>query len=574
MQVELSLNLGPYVDYSSSVDVDSLKRNVSLNGENDPQRSQTGEIEVFGAAYTLVYNNLINSANLYSNAIYVRVIDTDCTGSQYDFRIDNRNLRWCDNNECRLRFSMDEYAPELDCIKNTAIADNTNGDFQQYPVSGNPHPRFRYCDVLKPTWFFGIMVTFFNSIDLLILSINLLINSLNIIITSLGFGPLNNIPFTYDKFTGCDRGWPAPFIRTYIDNVCDICGVNVGPSTDPVHFDTADPLNPLAFNHYYNSTLLTAYTKKGVAMVGAQDYIPNNRPSWTLFTMMSKIKDMWNARWYLKGGNLYFHRKDLISDLIYGSTYGIDLTGTDGDNVLGDVCFSWNGQGKPRRIYVKYSPDATDNIGNELLARFNGEYLDTSGNPNYTADVEVPLTDFGAPAFVLDGQDTLYDANIVNAIGAVLSGFNFKGCLKTQGDTLALAKVLVYDDNTPIDDARAVSQPWTTYIGCEEFADDTGGFFPVTTSDLEVFNYPMSFSPCQDTINPDTNLWPYWEIEKPDPAKKTNIGFEFKLQYCCAYNTLDLFMRVLFKDGVTVGEINSIDFDHATREITIKGNLV
>ena len=99
-------------------------------------------------------------------------------------------------------------------------------------------------------------------------------------------------------------------------------------------------------------------------------------------------------------------------------------------------------------------------------------------------------------------------------------------------------------------------------------------FFPVTTSDLSNHNYPMSFSPCQDAIIP--NLWQYWKIEKPSAAKKTNIAFEFKMTYRCAYNSLDLYMRVKLPlgSGYVDGEISSLEFNHGNREITIKGNLV
>lgn len=576
MTVSLSLNLGPYVDYTDSVSLKNLKRVYSLDAANDPQKIQTGDIEVTGAAYNLIYTNLINSVNLYSNSIYVKIVDTDCSNDEYYFKLETDNLKWCNDNACVMTFSMDEYAPKLDCIRTTTIADNTNGDFQQYPTSTTyPHPRFRYCDVLKPTWFFGIIVTFFNSIDLLILSLNAVIFSINIIVTSLGFGAIGYIGFTYDKFTGCDRGFPAPFIRTYIDNVCTLCGVTVDDTTDPIHFDIVDPINPPSENVYYNACLLTAYSKKGVKMVGTMDYIPNNQPSWTLADLMSKLKDFWNARWYLKNDTLYFHRKDLISGLIYGSTYGIDLsTAADDAQLIGNVCYSWNGEGKIKRLNLNYLLDPSDNIGNELLKRFNGEYLEPSTNPNYKAMREITMFDFGAPAFVLDGQDSLYDANIVNAIGAVLSGFNFGGCLKTQGDTLGLAKILVYNDGTDIEDARVLKTTWSSYTSCHEFEDDQGPFFPITSGDLDNHNYPMSFSPCQDAIIP--NLWQYWEIEKASAAKKTNIAFEFKMTYCCTYNALDLYMRVKLPlgSGYVDGEISSLEFNHENREITIKGNLV
>lgn len=573
MEVYLKLNVGgTYVDYTDYVDISSLKRNISLNAQNDPQRSQTGDIEVYGSAYSFVKTNLIDSVNLYSNSIFVKIIDTDCSSYEMIFKINNNNLRWCDNNECRMRFSMEEYNEVLDCIKTTLIADNTNGEFQDYPTSGMPHPRFRYCDVFKPNGMFGAWVTIMNALDLVVATMTPIVNSLNALLT---LASLPNITWGgtfFDKWGGCERGHPAPYIRTYIDNVCYLCGLGVDETTDPIFHDEYDPFAPAFYNQYYNACLLTAYTTKGVDMNGNKDYIPNNKPSWTLFDLMSKIKGIWNGRWYIHGNKLYFHRRDLLSGLMY-TGYGIDLSGSDAEKLQGHVCYEWNGEGKMKRINLNYSTDPIDSIGNELLKRFNGEYIDTSGNPNYTANIEETFLEFGASSFVLDGQDTLYDANVEKAVGSVLSGITYGGSLKTQGDTLGFAKILIHEVGSGNTDARSVKNSWSLY-GCAEFADDQGGFFPISASDLYNYNYPMSLSPCQDPISPTGNLWQYWQIETPDPAKKTNISFNFKMDYCCAYNSLDLYMKVLFEDGVTEGIITSIDYEYSIRSIIIKGNLL
>lgn len=569
MIVELKVNLGgTYSDYTNWVDITSLKRNISLDAGNDPTRSQTGDIEVFGDAYQLLYSNLVNSPNLYSNSIFVKITDTLCGNNVLEFEVQTQNLKWCDNNECTLQFSMVEYNQKLDCIRETLLADNWQNEFQEYPASGTIHPRFRYCDVMKPTAMFGVWVTFLNALDLIIASI---VGPLNVLLNIAG---LPQITFTaFNKWGGCDRGFPAPYIRTYISNVCDKCGVGVDVTTIPIFYDPLDIFTSTFQNPYYYACLLTAPVTKGVDMLGTKDYLISNQPSWTLYDFMSKSKNIWNARWYMRNDKLFFHRRDLLSGLIYNS-YGLDFsTGDDSEHLLGHVCYEWNGEGKVRRLNMNYSLDPSDNIGNELLKRFNGEYLEPAVNPNYKEMREETMLEFGAPSFVLDGYDTIYDANIVNAIGAVLSGFDFAGCLKTQGDTLGLAKILIHSEGTGMEDARVVQNAWTLY-GCEEFADDEGGFIPITTSDIYNYNYPMSFSPCQDPISPTGNLWQFWQIEKPANDKKTNISFAFTLEYCCAYNALDLYMRVLFQDGVTEGEIKSIDFNYANRTILIKGELV
>lgn len=576
MKVEFNLNCsGSWVDFSNFVDVSNLKLTKNLDAQNDPQKNIVGDIESFGDAYTFIYNNLINNVNLYSNSICVRITDSDYA-QVLNFKIETKNLKWCDNDDCKLKMSLVEYNPIIDCVKNTIISDNTNGEFQPYPVSGNPHPRFKYCDVIKPTFFFGFIITFANAIDAFILSLNLVLASVFnpvFVVINAFFGTsfvAPNIPYVGPTLVGCERMFPAPFVRTYIDNVCTICpNITVNSSTDvPFH----DPISI-----YYNTCLLTAPSTKGVKSVSGIDYLVTNRPSWTLFDLMSKIKYVYNAAFFFKdlyNGNyeLHFARKDLLGVQMWGGTPNINFapTGTDKQYLIGNVCYSWNGQGKASRINMGYSSDASDNIGNELKCRFNGEYISPS-NPNYNTPIERITTDFGACSFVLDGKDTLWDANLQLAIGAVLSGADYGGVLKMQGDTLQLAKLIVWDGLTPLTDARPYKDLYTPYVGIEAFSDDEGGFFPITTAELRNWNFPMSFDPDAQAIN-GVNLWGFHAIDIPTNGKKTNIAFEFNLQFCTQYINIELYMSVQFENG-EVGEINEITYDFFKREINIKGNL-
>lgn len=569
MQVGFSLNCsGTFTDYTDFVDVTSLKMTKSLDEQNDPQKSITSDIECYGDAYTFIKTNLIDSVNLYSNSICVQVTDDDC-GNIFQFKIETKNLKWCDGDICKISMALVEYNPVIDCVKNTVISDNTNGEFQEFPVSGNPHPRFRYCDVIKPTFLFGFIITFVNAVSALLASINFVL-----LVT---FGPIINtinaffdtsyaipaIPDPFSSIVGCNRLYPAPFVRTYIDNVCNLCGVTVDDTTDTIFHEVT--------SNYYNTALLTAYTTKGVKDTSTKDYIINNRPSWTLFDLMSKLKIPFNGRFFFKNNlDLHFARKDLIGVQLWGATPTVDVsdTGADNTNLLGNVCYRWNGDGKPSRINMKYSADMSDNIGNELLSRFNGEYL-SPANPNYNTPVEKVTPDFGAQSFVLDGKDTVWDANLVNAIGPMLAGFSYDGVLKTQGDTLQLAKLIIWD-GISMTDSRPFSDAWIPYLALHAFADDDGGFFPVSASDLFNYNFPYSFDPDADLIS-SGNLWQFHNIDIPTADKKTNISFEYKLQMCCAYMSLELYMSTQF--NTDEGEINYIEYDFARREILIKGNL-
>lgn len=563
MKIELQLNCtGGWVDYTKWVNITKLTRELSLDENDDPQKEQTGTIELFGDAYTFVANNLISGPNMYSNSMCIRITDDACTGYQYFFKIDNKNLKWCDDNGCSMEFEMQGYEPELDCVRNTAISDNTNGVFDEY--GAYTHPRFRYCDVTKPTLFFAWIMYFANIFDLLVNFVNTVIYILQVVFPSLQ--PFNN---PSNLLGGCNRAWPSPYLRTYIDNVCTICGLTANATTAPPLYSLTNPFTPAEGNQYYYATLLTAYTKKGVSVNGNKLYIWNNRPSWTLDAFLGHLKGLWNARWFVNNGKVYFHRKDKIGELIWGNTPVLDFTTDDAKKLLQGVCYMWNGQGKVKRLYMKYGNDSSDAIGNELLNRFNGEFLDTSGNPNYTEKIERENGQFGAQSYVRDLNDSLYDWILINAVSDANTGI--VGPLKTTTDTCNLAKVIIHNSATPLLDARALATPYAPYQTLPEFQDDDNFVNSLTPLTGYVYNYPMSFSPQQAGIN--NNLWQYHYIDAPSPNKKTNIAFEFTLQYCCEFGNLNIYQKVKMKNG-DIGEISSVTYDHFNRTINVKGNLI
>jgi len=556
MKVELQFNCtGGWLDYTDSSDLTRFTRELSLDQNKDPKKVLTGTIAFFGDAYTAVYAHLISSVNMYSNSVCIRVTDNTCTGYVYLFKIDNKNLKWCDDECCEMQFDMAGIEPELDCIRNTPISDNTNHVFDQFgPIV---HPRFRYCDVFKPTLLFAFLMSLASFVDMVLLVLIPIIAFLNALGANINWqNPVGN------ALSGCTRAWPAPFISTYIYNPCNICGLNVDASTAPIFFSTTNPLSPLNPNEYYYATLLTAYTKKGVPVNGTQSYIPNNAPSWTLTKFLSIIKPIWNARWFIWNNKVYFHRKDLIGGLIWGNTPVIDFT-TESDkaNLIEGVCFEWNGEGKPKRIYMDWQKDATDAIGNEVMNRFRGEYLDTSGNPNYTEAIDMEVREISTSGFVGDSSDSQYD----NVLTQSLS-LSVVGAIKATTDTLQLAKIVCYDPTTSFADAKTMKVLGSSYWSLPEFQDDDNS--PLFTY---YYNYPMSFSPDQNGLS--LNLWQYHAIDAPSPDKKTNIAFQFKLNYCCDYGTLNIYQKVKMKDG-SIGEIEYVQFDHENRSITVRGNLL
>lgn len=582
-KVELSLNCNTmaWVDYSEWSQVTKMHRYKELDSDNNLARRSASNVSFFGSAYVFIKTNLIDSASRASNSICIRITDNSFpTPYGYLFKMDNKSLRWCDNEQCVFEADLVEVNEYVTCANKTLIADNTSGDYQQYTTSTTyPHPRFRYCDVIKPTLLFGIVLTFLNSISLLLLSFNLFAIAFNAVVTAINSAlgtNLDTVPLPSSLISGalgCDRAWPSPFVRTYIDNACSVCGLTVNGTTSPIVHDSG--------SNYYNSALITAYTTKGVKVVGTMGYIPSNQPSWTLTMFLSRLNKVFNARWYLSdAGELYFERKDRIGELIWGVTPALDLSGADADYLLSDVCYTWNGKGKAYRIYLKWGNDGTDAIGNELLKRFNGEYIDSS-SPEYTDTIEETMNDFGAAAFVLDGKDAPWDINLVKSVDNQLllwggAGNDYNTCLKSTTDTLQLAKLVTWDGTSPMSDARVTHQPYVDYLFIPALSDDEpsdlSGTF-INPADDRYYNPLFSFDPDADAINP--NLWSqFHNIDAPTPGKRDLIGFQFTIDYCKeSYNALDIYQTVVLPDGSTEGEINYVEFDHEKREIIIKGFL-
>ena len=578
VELTLNCNAGTWVDYSSYSDVSRMIRTKQLDESKAPMRKTGANITFFGSAYVFIKANLIDSANRASNYICVRVTDNILGGaSGWLFKIENNNLRWCDNEKCEFQADLTEINLYLDCAAQTPISDNTSGEYQEFPNSGYPHPRFRYCDVIKPTFLFGALITFFNSITLFLASFNIIVVVINQILgllaSVLGSSiPQIQLPTTLvDSFYGCERGWPAPFVRSYISNVCTKCGMTVDGTKSPIFHDSGSA--------YYNAAVISAYTTKGIKMDGAQDYIVQNRPSWTLTAFLRTLMMPFNARYFISdGGELFFDRKDRIGENIWGATPVLDLSGSDADYLLSSVCYSWNGKGKPYRINNRWNTDATDAIGNELLARFNGEYFDSS-SPNYTDTIDQTAIEYGSAAFVLDGKDSKWDVNLVKSVQYQLliwqgNGDDYKHCLKSTTDTLQLAKIVVWDGVSDIEDARATKQPYTDYLGISAFSDDDPSDLSgtiINPGDCYYYNPEMSFDPEAGAIH--DNLWTeFQEIDAPDAAKKDTIQFEAVMDYCKEeFNDLDIYQTIILPNGTDEGEIEMVEFDHSKRSVKITG---
>lgn len=568
MTIEFQLNCtGGWQSFGTDVVLDQFELERSLNAENEQQKDISASIVATGSAYTYFYANLIDSVNRYSNTICARVTFNECSNEVFYFQIENKDLEWCQGGACEMKFDLVQKDESVDCINNTLIADNHLGWFEG--TAGTLiYPRFRYCDVTRP---YGLLVAMIAVVSI----VDIIINVLNIVIAVVNFlsgGGISSIPTLAQLLIQCDRTHPAPFIRTYTDNVCAKCSIATNATTNPIFYDR--------FSDYINLTFLTAFTRKGFHATNTRRYIQANAPNWTLRKLYRELSQVFNARYFLKGSTWYFNRKDLIGTDLWGVTPVIDLTTLpDSQRLIDKVCFNYNGEGKVSRLFMTYAADSTDKEGDTAISRFNGEFTDFS-SPNYREYKKKEFLEFGAQTYTYDGIDSWYDSAIRDyTIG---NGFvDYMGVLKLSSDIARLGKLIVYDGSSDYQFAEAIGNTYNTFDTSEWPDDDGDVYYPPPTlagllssglipNDFQVKNYPMFLSPAQNALYP--NLWRFHEIDMPDPARKDNITFNFKINFCCDYLSLDMYQTVQLNAN-DVGEINYVKIDRKNNVIELRGNL-
>lgn len=465
-------NYSDFIDVTEQVsDLFKLSLTWTLERDDDGQvtpgqsyqrKSSSGTLVFEGDAYQYIKKWLVDDISAPFNIIEVKLVHIGC-GEYLDWSINARDITWCEDSSCMFEASLKQKDEAMSCIKSTWIADDWQGWFgaeTTQPWSGKKHPRFSYCNEMRPN---GLIVVIWWTITQLmsilgplIISIAPIINSIvwtlkNIIYPIINFilgilgkkkldkSKLNFIDFKdvkdifgnfFIESAGCGREHPAPLIRDYISNVCVKCGVKVDQDSFPLFFNSQlrletsdDRRNSRNINWrenpYYNACFLNGVVERGIrrydhlnifkgAVTNLSDWwLPDNAPIMTLDMFLDYLKGIFNAEWRVENNTLYFDRKDhWIQD-----TPVLDLSkeGSDRDKLLEGICFEWDEVREPSYVEGIYTADAADTSGNEAKKHMNGyaSFGDVQVNPKLEG-VLTKTEAFGATKFRLDGASTDY----------------------------------------------------------------------------------------------------------------------------------------------------------------------
>lgn len=497
-------------------------------GETQIKKGASGVLSVEGEAYTMFKKWLVDDVSAPLNAVDIKIEHVGC-GTYDDYQIKATDITYCESNPapCTFDVTLKQKDEAINCIKRTVINDNSlHGWFKTRPDGGKKHPRFSYCNEQRPNgvlvavWYLlttvisvliPILTPILLVVNLVILVVLGIVTVINGIISAINTIPGINInPIPTQKLTqllitpkeiidgianiyvetaGCGREHPAPLIRDYIKNVCDICGIQVDATTAPLFFAPSITIETnsrgivTANNQHYNACYFLADVERGIKRrktlslsgnVNNTDYyVDGNDPNKPLDLFLDELKALYNQEWRVTGNKLYIQRKDFFT--ANNAIYDFTATSPDRLKLLEGICFEWNEIKYPAYTEGLYQLDPMDKPGNEAQ-RFMNDFIshgNVNDNPNFEGKREIK-TEFGATRFRLDGvqEDYVYDAfqitlllsmvNIITVffnvvVGGIKDAFATYAdyALLLDGETAGLPKVIIWDGQS-FNNAKAV----------------------------------------------------------------------------------------------------------------------
>ncbi len=608
-------------EFSTTWKVRSTDNSKSIS---NIEKSVSGELQFFGDAYFFVREYLLDHVASPLNGIDVKIEIENC-GDIVDFVIKSDGLNYCTDDYCNIEVNLKQKDDFYTCIYSTLITDNHLGMFD----GKYEHPRFSYCNEFRPTILLSLLFQILGVVGIIAMVLGLfltvikgILSVLVSILNFISFGKLKKLKKAIKEIPdlgdirswflelfvdlfGCGREHSAPLIRDYIKNVCSKCGITITQDSIPLFFSPD--------SEYYNLTLLSAEVRKGVDKDSNNFWINDNDPLLTLDMLLDKLKKVFNAKWFIKGGVLFFDHVDKLDN----QEYLFDFIGEDRNLILDNICFSWNTVTKPAYVRVGYSVDAFDNLTSDCQKRYNDIVeFNKPINPILSGSEDRTLIDFAPTRFRNDGIDKDYVSQTLNPagtwgdiIGVIFTGPTYlvsRNAIKQrmqrynysvlmQNNTTMLPRLIIWDGKTkraakavkkyqyghllpsPNDKYNTSGIP---YNQSEKFDYQYDDFLKENT---HLINYPMYFDAMYKG-----NLWDFHQSEDPRINPNFNKEFELSIPLCCEnLQSLNIFNNSgninierkvkidggeFFKDGIIKEiELNFNSKNSKGRHIKIKG---
>ena len=581
------------------------------------------DVEFYGDAYTYIYNKLIAPNGVLgagvNNTIVVNIYD-DCCPTLVEDRYEDSllfigklstsQLDWCEA-ECKLTANIeqhDDYVAISNCLKETMVYDYTVRYANGGGFTDQNHPFLWHCAEVRPQFLHVLQLIIAFTFVTILIGIEVILA-----ITLIGIPGIIPLADFISKIVawalGCNRGHPAPFVRSYITNVCNKCGLTFKSSI----------LNNQN-SAYYNVALFSAPVTEGAKQ--RVSWIDDDKPLETGATFLDKLKQVFNADYRIVGTELVFERKD------YFKSNGIWLDvsmGPEGNSAIESICWKYPRKPSPAGAKFQYTLDGIDQVGNEAKNYYNDivDWNLPSGSYPHLKGIQ----DYGIPFSPARFRDDGIDADIVSSssLYAQILGsadaadtpgiLRFDGALILSANKCSNYKLLIID---PATSTLGIAIPMgegplaSNIIALDIYAGDRvlrmpRPLFPTpdipyidtahtnNIQDLKTFywyNMPMWVSAALETEylnpNPDPSNPNSYVTDKPyinpdimpnlydsffsidDPRKQSLADFEVTI---VMERSCDIISKISFEQGILlpkgiIGEAKEITIEND--KITIK----
>ncbi len=363
--------------------------------------SFSGELTFYGDAYTIIKTQIIASSTPHLVKVPITIYADECPDVPFYGYVEGQSVEWCeintDGNPCSAKAQLidgSEMAEKMACVKNTIIWARKEKFGTSTVSAGEDTARqsryLTYCLEVRPRALQEFMMLFFlitqTVFGPLVFIIAAIVGVINLIITAVNTIPLlPNIPLIdfdgnddtgpFAEFTnllrllndfvvGCGAKHKAPFIHSYVQNVCDICGLSLQSSM----------LAPGGVYHNLMRLDATQYaTPRGASVGQIEQSYRDNAPNLNGGQLLDEMRNNLNWDWWIDGTVLNIEPKGEVEGLVW-------VKQGDG-TVIKSFCLGTTDETVKAYGVYEYSQDAADNASNEVRSDW-GAVIDWNSPPN------------------------------------------------------------------------------------------------------------------------------------------------------------------------------------------------
>jgi len=602
-------------------DIDEATFSVKLGTNGDADFSYGDNVKFFGKTAQYIASVLLSNPNARINVVRIEIREECCKDvvlfrglikyNTIDFQPYKEGVFvGCD---CEIVCTFEEdtvKSKKYDCIRNNLIRDPCRDPVTKKAIpcensftgSANfenfNHPFVRYCACPRPS-FLGYMLNFIASpLSLLMLTLIplfIVIAAIIVVFASaicgLSFGGCSSccnyagdaegafgwvddaFKFINKFIVPCGDGHIAPYVRHYILNVCEKCGLTFESTI------LNDPDSP-----YYNLAMLTPQGNDGNEFYDSdsrEEFWSSSAPTDNLIAFLNNLKTVFNAQWYIINDTIYFESEE------NANIAWIDFTQSNNEKKIVDLKFAWEKIEMPAGLKIEYQKDALDSIGNENMREYKDiiDYRADSPNPQMLSGLREITFNFSPIRGVKDGlgKCCIFDKAFKVfagslSLGSVIPDINKaedRGYILLSDGKAMLPKLVIIDqDRSNFND------------GQDSYAVVIRENHP-NKDDEFMYNKFMYISdgvelPDQDKVNlsMSENLYKFFVKDDPNDIQndRISVGFNLEFQYDCKIlselmdfinSESGVIIRLPYCDGISrYGTVKEIQIKNSTLSLS------